>query len=201
MLALGALTLLSLWLWTPDLPRATLEARYLAAPADLRQVGPWQLHVRDSGPPSSAPGKSDAQTDAPAVVLLHGFGSSLQTWDIWAQGLAATHRVVRIDLPGSGLSPPDPAHDYRGVTVTSVAEERRWNPRLGGDANEADFTGYMAHLGLPHPKLIDIAVPANLRCGRPDGDVAPPPEPDWAPLVKETADEISHALGHLPTRN
>ena len=80
-LALGALTLLSLWLWTPDLPRATLEARYLAAPADLRQVGPWQLHVRDSGPPSSAPGKSDAQPDAPAVVLLHGFGSSLQTWD------------------------------------------------------------------------------------------------------------------------
>ena len=112
-LALGALTLLSLWLWTPDLPRATLEARYLASPADLRQVGPWQLHVRDSGPPSSAPGKSDAQTDAPAVVLLHGFGSSLQTWDAWAQGLAATHRVVRIDLPGSGLSPPDPAHDYR----------------------------------------------------------------------------------------
>ena len=112
-LALGALTLLSLWLWTPDLPRATLEARYLASPADMRQVGPWQLHVRDSGPPSSAHGKSDAQTDAPAVVLLHGFGSSLQTWDAWAQGLAATHRVVRIDLPGSGLSPPDPAHDYR----------------------------------------------------------------------------------------
>ncbi|WP_295503056.1 alpha/beta fold hydrolase [Limnohabitans sp. Rim8] len=112
-LALTALTLLSLWLWTPDLPRATLESRYLASPADLRQVGPWQLHVRDSGPPSSAPGKSDAQTDAPALVLLHGFGSSLQTWDIWAQGLAASHRVVRIDLPGSGLSPPDPAHDYR----------------------------------------------------------------------------------------
>lgn len=112
-LALTALTLLSLWLWTPDLPSATLESRYLASPADLRQVGLWQLHVRDSGPPSSAPGKSDAQTDAPALVLLHGFGSSLQTWDAWAQGLAATHRVVRIDLPGSGLSPPDPAHDYR----------------------------------------------------------------------------------------
>jgi pimeloyl-ACP methyl ester carboxylesterase len=47
------------------------------------------------------------------VVLLHGFGASLQTWDVWAEGLAATHRVVRIDLPGSGLSPPDPAHDYR----------------------------------------------------------------------------------------
>ena len=101
-MVLTALTLFSLWLWTPDVPRATLEARYLESPADLRSVGPWQLHVRQSGPP-----------DAPAVVLLHGFGSSLHTWDAWAKGLSTTHRVVRIDLPGSGLSPPDPAHDYR----------------------------------------------------------------------------------------
>ena len=101
-MVLTALTLLSLWLWTPDVPRARLEARYMDSPADLRSVGPWQLHVRQSGPP-----------DAPAMVLLHGFGSSLQTWDVWAKGLATTHRVVRIDLPGSGLSPPDPAHDYR----------------------------------------------------------------------------------------
>lgn len=101
-MVLAALTLLSLWLWTPDVPRATLESRYLESPADLRSVGPWQLHMRQSGPPG-----------APAVVLLHGFGSSLHTWDAWAKGLATTHRVVRIDLPGSGLSPPDPAHDYR----------------------------------------------------------------------------------------
>ena len=117
-LALTALTLASLWLWTPDVPRATLEARYLAAPTDLRRVGPWQLHVRDSGAPRAATaawsdGPAASRTDAPAVVLLHGFGASLQTWDAWAEGLAATHRVVRIDLPGSGLSPPDPAHDYR----------------------------------------------------------------------------------------
>ena len=101
-MVLTALTLFSLWLWTPDVPRATLEVRYLESPADLRSVGPWQLHVRQSGPP-----------DAPAVMLLHGFGSSLHTWDAWAKGLSTTHRVVRIDLPGSGLSPPDPAHDYR----------------------------------------------------------------------------------------
>jgi pimeloyl-ACP methyl ester carboxylesterase len=101
MLALTVLTVLSLWLWTPDLPRAELEARYLAQPADLRTVGPWRLHVRDSGP-----------REAPAVLLLHGFGASLQTWDVWAQGLSTTHRVIRIDLPGSGLSPPDPDRDY-----------------------------------------------------------------------------------------
>ena len=100
-LLLAALSLLSMWLWTPDLPRAELQERYLAAPADMRTLGPWRLHVRDSGP-----------RDAPAVVLLHGFGSSLHTWDAWAQGLSSTHRVIRLDWPGSGLSPPDPDNDY-----------------------------------------------------------------------------------------
>ena len=76
-----------------------------------------------------------------------------------------------------------PAHDYRGLTVTSVAEEKRYNPRLGGDVNADDFAGYMDNLGLPHPKQMDIAVPANLRCGRPEGDAGPPAEPTWAPLT------------------
>src|SRR5438128_7604832 len=76
-----------------------------------------------------------------------------------------------------------PAHDYTGLTVTSVAEERRFNPRLGGDIGEADFVGYMNNLGLPHPKLIDIAVPANLKCGRPERDTALPADPAWAPLT------------------
>ena len=76
-----------------------------------------------------------------------------------------------------------PGHDYKGQTVTSVAEERRYNPRLGGDSNETDFAGYMDALGLPHPKLIAIAVPANLRCGQPEGDTASSTaDPDWAPL-------------------
>jgi len=76
-----------------------------------------------------------------------------------------------------------PAHDYRGLTVTSVAEERRYNPRLGGDVGEADFVGYMDNLGLPHPKQMDVAVPANLRCGRPEHGIALPPQPAWAPLT------------------
>jgi len=75
-----------------------------------------------------------------------------------------------------------PGHDYRGLTVTSVAEERRFNPRLGGQLSEADFAGYMNNLGLAHPKQMDIAVPANLKCGRPDESRPLAAEPDWAPL-------------------
>ena len=106
------LALIGFLLWTPDENRAALEAKYLAAPSDLIDVAGTRLHVRDSGP-----------TDAPAVVLLHGFGSSLQTWDAWVPRLSAAHRVVRLDLPGSGLSPPDATGDYtdaRSVALLSA---------------------------------------------------------------------------------
>jgi glyoxylase-like metal-dependent hydrolase (beta-lactamase superfamily II)/rhodanese-related sulfurtransferase len=74
-----------------------------------------------------------------------------------------------------------PAHDYRGLTVTSVAEEKQFNPRLGGKLNEADFEGYMQNLNLQHPHQIDIAVPANLKSGRPVTEL-PSEEQTWAPL-------------------
>jgi glyoxylase-like metal-dependent hydrolase (beta-lactamase superfamily II)/rhodanese-related sulfurtransferase len=76
-----------------------------------------------------------------------------------------------------------PGHDYRGLTVTSVGEEMSYNPRLGGDIDVNDFAGFMNNLGLPHPKLMAVAVPANLNCGRPSDSGALPDEPDWAPLI------------------
>ena len=76
-----------------------------------------------------------------------------------------------------------PAHDYRGLTVTSVGEERRFNPRLGGELCEDDFAGYMSNLRLPHPRQIDVAVPANLKCGVAASDPTQTTEPDWAPLT------------------
>jgi sulfur dioxygenase len=75
-----------------------------------------------------------------------------------------------------------PAHDYRGLTVTSVEEERAYNPRLGGEVSESDFVGYMSNLGLPHPKKMEIAVPANMQCGRPQRDDEAG-EQSWAPLT------------------
>ena len=75
-----------------------------------------------------------------------------------------------------------PAHDYRGLTVTSVGEEKRFNPRLGGQVGLEDFVGYMTHLGLEHPKRMEHAVPANLQCGRPQREEGYADEPDWAPL-------------------
>jgi glyoxylase-like metal-dependent hydrolase (beta-lactamase superfamily II) len=58
-----------------------------------------------------------------------------------------------------------PGHDYRGRTVTTVAEEKRFNPRLGSDKTATQFIEIMAGLNLAYPKRIDIAVPANLASG------------------------------------
>lgn len=84
-------------------------------------------------------------------------------------------------LPGDCLLYP--GHDYRGLTVTSVAEERAHNPRLGGDIAETDFAGYMDNLNLPHPKQIKAAVPANMVCGRPADEALAEAGPGWAPLT------------------
>jgi hypothetical protein len=113
-------------------------------------------------------------------LLIRGSGRT----DFQQGDARAMYRSVRsqiLALPPACLLYP--AHDYRGLTVTSVEEERRFNPRLGGEIGESDFLGYMNNLGLPHPKLMDIAVPANLRCGQPEGAAPPPAEPSWAPLT------------------
>jgi sulfur dioxygenase len=116
-------------------------------------------------------------------LLIRGSGRT----DFQEGDPAAMYRSVReqiFSLPAECLLYP--AHDYRGLTATSVAEERRYNPRLGGDIAVGDFAGYMANLRLAHPKMIDVAVPANLHCGRPESDaggaINPATDPSWAHL-------------------
>ena len=112
------------------------------------------------------------------ALLIRGSGrTDFQQGD--AHMLFHSVREKVLTLPASCLLYP--AHDYRGLTVTSVEEERRFNPRLGDGVVEGDFVGYMDNLGLPHPKQIDIAVPANLRCGKPEGAIAS--DPRFAPLT------------------
>jgi pimeloyl-ACP methyl ester carboxylesterase len=98
-----------IYLYTPDRPRAALEAKYHVAPTDYLEVAGMRLHVKDTG-----------LRDAPAVILLHGFGSSLQTWDAWADALSDKFRVIRYDLPGFGLTGPDPTGDYTDTRSVQV---------------------------------------------------------------------------------
>ncbi|MEI6031223.1 MAG: MBL fold metallo-hydrolase [Synechococcaceae cyanobacterium ELA739] len=77
-----------------------------------------------------------------------------------------------------------PGHDYTGRTVTSVAEEKAFNARLGGAATERDFVGHMENMKLPHPGKIAEALPGNLRSGKPRDGAAPV---TWAPLQRSYA--------------
>ncbi len=156
--------------------------RYLA-PGDRIEFGKRHLEVRPT--PGHTNGcltyvlddRSAAFTGD--ALLIRGCGRT-----DFQQGSADTlyrsiHEQV-FTLPETCLLYP--GHDYRGLTVTSVAEEKLFNPRLGGQILREDFVGYMTHLGLPHPKQMDIAVPANLRCGRPDLPIDES-APLWGPLT------------------
>ena len=100
---------LGIWLYDPDKPRAALEARYAQAPSQFIEVTGLRLHMRDTGP-----------RDAPELLLLHGFGSSLHTWEDWARLLEDRFRVIRIDLPGFGLTGADPTGDYADARANAV---------------------------------------------------------------------------------
>jgi pimeloyl-ACP methyl ester carboxylesterase len=110
-LILAALTLIGggAWLYTPDKPRAALEAAYAGPPSEFLPVAGLRVHVRDTGP-----------RDAPVVILLHGLGSSLHTWEPWAKDLSARFRVIRYDLPGFGLTGADPTGDYSDARSIAV---------------------------------------------------------------------------------
>ena len=112
-------------------------------------------------------------------LLIRGAGrTDFQGGD--ARGMyKAIHEQI-FSLPDECLIYP--GHDYEGRTVSTVGEEKRFNSRIGGDAREEDFVGYMDNLGLAHPKLIDIAVPANLRAGRPEEDQLPE-KITWGPVT------------------
>lgn len=88
--------------WAPDRPVDELKARWAQAPSQFITVQGLQVHVRDEGP----------RDDAVPVVLLHGTSSSLHTWQGWAGALKGQRRVIRVDMPGFGLTGPHPQDDY-----------------------------------------------------------------------------------------
>lgn len=64
-----------------------------------------------------------------------------------------------------------PAHDYKGDTVSTIGEERRYNPRLQVKSID-EYVDLMSKLNLPNPKMMDVAVPANMRVGLAQDDIA-----------------------------
>jgi glyoxylase-like metal-dependent hydrolase (beta-lactamase superfamily II)/rhodanese-related sulfurtransferase len=95
------------------------------------------------------------------TLLIRGTGrTDFQNGDARAQYESLFHRLLR--LPDETLVYP--AHDYKGDTVSTIAEERAYNPRLQVQSVD-EYVDLMNNLNLPNPKMMDVAVPANMRVG------------------------------------
>ena len=94
----------------PDRSSQTLERRYTNEASSFLNLDDARVHYRDEGP-----------RDAPVLLCLHGTASSLHTWDGWADRFTGDYRVVRLDMPGFGLTGPrERRHTVAGL-VQSVA--------------------------------------------------------------------------------
>ena len=145
-----AFVLLVCWsLWTPDLDRADLERQYARAGSQFVQTPGLRTHVQIEGP-----------AHAPVLLLLHGFGSSLQTWDVWVDGLAKEYRVVRLDIAGFGLTGPAEPGDYSDeadVQRLLAVVDQLGLPRMTVVGHS--MGGRLAwHFAAAHPQRVDKLV-------------------------------------------
>ena len=96
------------------------------------------------------------------TLLIRGTGrTDFQNGDARAQYDSLFNKLLK--LPDATLVYP--GHDYKGWTVSTIGEEKRYNPRLQAQSVDA-YVNIMNNLNLPNPKYMDVAVPANLACGR-----------------------------------
>lgn len=130
---------------------------------DVVRVGPLELQVL------ATPGHTDDSVSyfmgdrvfTGDALLIRGNGrTDFQNGD--ASTLYDSITRVLFALPDETLVYP--AHDYKGLTVTTIGEEKRFNARVAGKSLE-EFIHIMNNLGLPKPKQMDVAVPANRACG------------------------------------
>ncbi|MET0411254.1 MAG: MBL fold metallo-hydrolase [Polyangiaceae bacterium] len=146
---------------------------------DRIELGDLELEVRET--PGHTNGCLSYVDEAARLafsgdaLLIRGCGRT----DFQQGDAAALYRSVHEQL----FTLPDdtlvyPAHDYKGRTVTSIGEEKRLNPRLGQRNSLDEFARIMRELQLPQPRKIEIAVPANLRCGMASAAPAPRPSLD-----------------------
>jgi glyoxylase-like metal-dependent hydrolase (beta-lactamase superfamily II)/rhodanese-related sulfurtransferase len=102
------------------------------------------------------------------TLLIRGTGrTDFQNGDAREQYESLFGRLLK--LPEETLV--FPAHDYKGDTVSTIGEEKRFNPRLQVRSVD-EYVELMASLKLPNPKMMDVAVPANMLVGLPQGELA-----------------------------
>ena len=130
-----------------DIPVAELEATYADETSRFLELDGRRVHYKDEG-------------SGPALLLFHGTASSLHTWDGWVAELRDDFRIVRLDLPGFGLTGPEPDDDYSAERRTAVAAALL--DHLGIDRASVagnSLGGYLAwQMALRYPDRVDALV-------------------------------------------
>jgi glyoxylase-like metal-dependent hydrolase (beta-lactamase superfamily II)/rhodanese-related sulfurtransferase len=117
------------------------------------------------------------------TLLIRGTGrTDFQNGDARAQYDSIFGRLLK--LPEATLVYP--AHDYKGDTVSTIGEEKRFNPRLQVKSVD-DYVALMAGLKLANPKMMDVAIPANMKVGFHQEEIA---RRGWAVTAAQALDMI-----------
>lgn len=136
--------------WQRDLDPADLQAKYANKESQFVDMGGGLIvHARDEGVPTR-----------PAIVLIHGAISSLHTWEPWEVRLQAKYRVISFDLPGYGLTGPDPRGDYSIEATVRIVDEltRKLGVERFALAGHS-MGGWIAwHYALAHPERVSALI-------------------------------------------
>lgn len=137
---------LGIWGYAPDRDVAELRSEYGTEPSQFIALDNGQtVHVRDTGP-----------RDAPVLLLMHGSGASLHTWEDWSDALGDSYRVIRYDHAGHGLTGPHVDQDYSAASQSDMAHMLM--QKLGVDSYIVagnSMGGRIAwHHALDHPDAV-----------------------------------------------
>lgn len=162
------LLLLLLSLIRPDIPVERLMESYTDETSLFLNIDGMQVHVKDEG-------------EGSVLLLLHGMFASLHTWDPWAEALSDEFRIVRVDLPGFGITGPHPLGDYSlrasMYLLETIREElgiERWT--LIGNSMGGGLALSYAHLYPDHAENIILFNGGRLLTSTPSPAVTAEPE-------------------------
>jgi len=132
-----------------DLPLKGLKDRYGLGASRYLPMDGMEVHWRDEGP-----------VDAPVLLLLHGTASSLHTWDGWVEQLKPHWRIVRLDLPGFGLTGPHPSEDYSTAAMIDFLDRFVKAAGLKRFAIAGNSLGgqYAWRFALRHPEQVSALI-------------------------------------------
>jgi pimeloyl-ACP methyl ester carboxylesterase len=133
--------------WRNDLPVSELKQKYTNSESEFVEIDGMQVHYRDEG----------NALDSIPLVLIHGTGASLHTWEGWVKSLKANHRIITFDLPAYGLTGPNPTGDYSQDYYVSFVDKLLTKLSvkkcvLGGNSLGGSVTWAYT---LAHPKRVE----------------------------------------------